>query len=192
MLIPTLNNGCIVLENHPLSASSSRLVKLFITNPSESSFENKNLVQDTSFENSDFQKFNSSTTDKPSFFDSLKNKQVFVDFALEDRDIGIQLKKRLKIQEQLITKNAQKRPDAIFMELENKLMSCDVVILLYDKVPLGWFKERLRYYQVIQTKRSKNTQMDIVVCSSKNQPTNLILPRNTSWQNFSDDEGIKI
>jgi hypothetical protein len=113
---------------------------------------------------------------------ALQNGVLFVDTASEDRDIAENfIKTSLETQgiKSTVLKH-QKDPTKMFKDLENKLKSCNTVVMFYDKAPLSWLKGRLRQYQVIQFQR--NDPMSIVVYSSHPKPKEVRLPKNASWK----------
>jgi hypothetical protein len=133
--------------------------------------------------NKNTQKTESSTVREQIFsITTLKNLKVFIDTAKEDREVADKFKTRLNNQhiETTYLNPQPDNPSATFKDLKGKLSSCDIVFLFYDKSPLSWLKERLRYYRVIQIRRHEPIR-HIFICSP--QPKILDkLPKNAVWK----------
>ncbi len=48
-------------------------------------------------------------------------------------------------------------------DMKNNLLSCDVIILIWDKAPLAWIREQLLFCKRMESKREKNLKL-IAVC----------------------------
>jgi len=145
----------------------------------------KNFVQSCSLpksENTEETNENSTVQNGILPIAALQNGVLFVDTAGEDKGIAEKFIKT-SLEPQGIKSTLlkpQRDPTKMFKDLENKLKSCDTVVMFYDQAPLSWLKGRLRQYQVIQFQR--NDLMPIMVCSSHPVPEGVRLPKNTTWK----------
>jgi len=127
----------------------------------------------------------------------LKGKSIFMDFAQADEQAAKQLKQQLEQHDLKVFSLSREKPfdpTERFNKLEESLKSCDVVFLFYvNNIPASWVGTRLKHYQVIQVKRSRDNPMKIIVIGSETHPTppiNMTLPKNTQWLKNLSVEGL--
>jgi len=126
------------------------------------------------------------------YLDLLKGKSIFIDFTQEDERAAKQLEQLLEQHDLNVSSLPREKPfdpTKRFNKLEESLKSCDVVLLFYvNEIPASWVGTRLKHYQVIQVKRSKDNPMKIVVFGSETHPSppaDVVLPKNAQWLKFN-------
>lgn len=117
----------------------------------------------------------------------LKGQKIFIDTAKEDREIANKFEALLNAQniETMSLCSQPDNPSATFKDLTYKLKSCDIIVMFYDKSPSSWFKERLRYYRVVQVQRHEPIK-HIFICSPQIRPIDKLPKKTTVFTKYEE------
>lgn len=131
--------------------------------------------------------------EKPKFNDSISDSLVFINAALEDINLANQIKDFLDEQgigysmplEDLTGVKASE----IRQYLEQNLLSCDAVLLLYDNTSVYWVNEQLLYCRRMQGRRDEPLKLIAVydVPSSEKPKLSVKLPNMQIFNYPSND-----
>jgi len=193
MLISNPSSGCAITEAAPPNTLIKHIrtfVAGIIPQPCGKHFS----VQDDGTTPVERSEEPSVTTDNSLLLpmEELAGKSIFMDFTQEDEQAARQLKQLLEQHDLNVSSLSREKPfdpTERFKKLEESLKSCDVVFLFYvNNIPASWVGTRLKHYQVIQVKRSKDNPMKIIVIGSETHPyppADMTLPKNTKWLKFN-------
>jgi hypothetical protein len=86
------------------------------------------------------------------------HKMIYVDFAKEDEKAAQLVEAFIRSQGHLLLPTDKPLEGSARKKLVNRLTHCDAVITVYERSPLSWLYERLRFYQSTQVRCNKNFQ----------------------------------